>query len=129
MIELLVPKEAAKPKAPYTFATKANGFIFVSGVVSLHSDGTVSGLDDAAVQTRTILTLIRAALELDGGALENIVHAQIFLSNLADYGAMNDVWREFFPDYKPARYVINAGLVRPEFLVEVSATAVCAGNS
>lgn len=124
MIELLVPRGAAKPKAPYTFATKANGFIFVSGIVSLKSDGTLSGLNDATVQTRTILTLIKEALELDGGGLENIVHAQIFLSNLSDYGAMNDVWREFFPAYKPARYVVQAGLVRPEFLVEVSVTAV-----
>lgn len=75
------------------------------------------------VQTRAVLETIRSIVEAAGGSMADIVFNQIFLKDLADYGAMNSVYKEYFPSEFPARYCIRADLVRPEFLVEICSTA------
>ena len=59
-----------------------------------------------------------------GGSLEDIVYNMIFLADLGDYQAMNEVYGSYFPENPPARACVQAGLVKPEFLVEIAATAV-----
>jgi aminoacrylate peracid reductase len=124
MIEIITPPQAATPRAPYSFATKANGFIFVAGVVSLGRDGQLVGENDAGKQTAQILDLIKAALEIGGSGLDCVMHNQIFLRDLADYVRMNEVYRAYFSMHLPARFVVRAELVRPDFLVEISSTAL-----
>ena len=58
-----------------------------------------------------------------GGTMTDITFNQIFLKDLADYAAMNEVYKEYFPKNPPARYCIRADLVRPDFLVEIASTA------
>jgi aminoacrylate peracid reductase len=55
--------------------------------------------------------------------MSDITFNSIFLKDLADYAAMNEVYREYFPSEPPARYCIRADLVRPDFLVEISSIA------
>ena len=74
-------------------------------------------------KTRQVLDNIKAVLEAAGGGLQDVVFNAIFLADMADYAAMNAVYREYFPQDPPARYCIRADLVRPEFLVEIAATA------
>ena len=59
----------------------------------------------------------------EGGSLKDIAFNHIFLKDLKDYAAMNEVYREFFPANPPARYCIRADLVKPEFLVEIASIA------
>ena len=56
--------------------------------------------------------------------MQDIVYNMIFLADLGDYQAMNEVYGSYFPENPPARACVQAGLVRPEFLVEIAATAV-----
>jgi aminoacrylate peracid reductase len=122
-IEVIVPAGSPPPLAPYSPGTKAGGFIFVSGTLAIGPKGETVGVGDAGVQTRFVLNSIKAVLEAGGGSLKNVTFNQIFLKDLADYAAMNAVYKEYFPENPPARYCIQAPLVRPEFLVEIATTA------
>ena len=86
--------------------------------------GNVVGAGDVRSQTRQVLENIRDVLEAAGGSLEDIVYNMIFLADLGDYQAMNEVYGSYFPENPPARACVQAGLVKPEFLVEIAATAV-----
>jgi aminoacrylate peracid reductase len=65
----------------------------------------------------------RSTRRAAGGSLKDVAFNQIFLKDLADYAAMNEAYREFFPAQPPARYCIRADLVKPEFLVELASVA------
>jgi aminoacrylate peracid reductase len=123
----IVPKGSAPPLAPYSPGTKvvnaAGNTIYVSGTLAIDKEGKTVGVGDARAQTRFILESIRAVLEAAGGSLKDVAFNQIFLKDLADYAAMNEAYREFFPAQPPARYCIRADLVKPEFLVEIASVA------
>jgi aminoacrylate peracid reductase len=101
----------------------ARRVVHVSGMLALDADGAVVGVGDVRAQTRCVLEAIRSVVEAAGGSLADIAMNQIFLKDLADYAAFNEVYREYFPVNPPARYCIRADLVKPAFLVEVAATA------
>jgi aminoacrylate peracid reductase len=119
----IIPKGSPPPLAPYSPGVRAGDTIYVSGVLSLDKDGNAVGVGDVGAQTRQVLEIIKSVIETGGATMKDVVFNQIFLSDMAHYQAMNDVYREYFPDEPPARYCIKAELVRPEFLVEISSTA------
>ena len=122
----VIPTGSAPPLAPYSPGVRvdnARRVVHVSGMLALDADGTVVGVGDARAQTRCVLEAIRSVVEAAGGSLADIAMNQIFLKDLADYAAFNEVYREYFPVNPPARYCIRADLVKPAFLVEVAATA------
>ena len=119
----IVPKGSAPPLAPYSPGAKAGNTVYVSGTLAIDKDGKTVGVGDAKAQTRFILESIRSVVEAAGGSLKDIAFNHIFLKDLKDYAAMNEVYREFFPANQPARYCIRADLVKPEFLVEIASIA------
>lgn len=119
----VVPKGSAPPLAPYSPGTQAGNFVFVSGTLALDGDGNLVGRDDVEAQTRHVLESIKSVLEAAGASMADIVFNQLFIKNLDDYAAVNAVYREYFPSDPPARYLIRADLVKPEFLVEIASTA------
>ena len=121
--EVIIPKGSAPPLAPYSPGTKAGSAVYVSGTLALDSAGNLVGKGDVKAQTRHVLDTIKSVLETAGGSMNDITFNHIFLANMADYAAMNEVYREYFPDRPPARYCIRADLVRPEFLVEIASIA------
>ena len=92
-------------------------------MLPIAQDGSCHGPGDVRAQTRHVLELIKATLQEAGATLHDIAFNQIFLKDMGDYAGMNEVYREYFPTRPPARYCIQAGLVRPEFLVEIASTA------
>jgi aminoacrylate peracid reductase len=78
---------------------------------------------DIRAQTRQVIESIKAVLEAAGGTLDDVNYNAIFLKELADYAAMNEIYKEYFGTNPPARYCIEAKLVKPEFLVEISSIA------
>jgi aminoacrylate peracid reductase len=121
--EVILPAGSPPPLAPYSPGVLRDGVLYVSGMLSMDATGATFGVGDVKVQTRRVLESVRAVVEAAGATMKNVVHNAIFLKDLADYKAMNEVYAEFFPERPPARYCIRADLVRPEFLVEVSAVA------
>jgi aminoacrylate peracid reductase len=121
--KVIVPRNSAPPLAPYSPGIRADNILYVSGTLALDSNGNVVGKGDVKAQTRHILETIKTVLETAGGSMKDITLNQIFLSDMTGYAAMNEVYREYFPENPPARYCIGAVLVRPEFLVEISSIA------
>ena len=123
----VIPKGSPAPLAPYSPGAMADGVLYVSGTLAIAADGTTVGVGDIAAQTQHVLESINAVIEAAGGSLDDVVFNHIFLQDLADYAAMNVIYKEFFPADPPARYCIRADLVKPEFLVEI-ATIAHVGN-
>jgi aminoacrylate peracid reductase len=119
----IVPKGSAPPLAPYSPGAKAGNTVYVSGTLAIDKDGKTVGVGDVKAQTRFVLESIKSVLEAAGGSLKDVAFNHIFLSDLKDYAAMNEVYREYFPKDPPARYCIRADLVKPEFLVEIASIA------
>jgi len=121
--KVIVPKGSAPPLAPYSPGTKAGNAVYVSGTLAIDKDGKLVGAGDVKAQTRFVLESVKSVLEASGGSLKDVTFNHIFLKDLKDYAAMNEVYREYFPENPPARYCIRADLVKPEFLVEVASVA------
>ena len=120
----VLPKGSPPPLAPYSPGFRSGQFVCTAGMLALDTSGNLIGEGDAGAQTRQVMENIKEILEEAGGSLGDIVYNMIFLADLGDYQAMNEVYATYFPKNPPARACIQAGLVKPEFLVEIAATAV-----
>ena len=121
--EVIIPPGSPPPLAPYSPGAKAGNVVYVSGTLALDGAGKLVGPEDARAQTRHILESIKSVLAAAGGSLSDIAFNHIFLADMKDYAAMNEVYREYFPSNPPARYCIRADLVKPGFLVEIASIA------
>ena len=96
--------------------------LYVSGQVAQDGEGNTVGIGDAAAQTRQVMSRIRTIVEAAGATMQDVVKITTFIVNIDDYPAFSQVRTETFPADPPASStVVVAGLVRPEFLVEVEA--------
>ena len=117
------PPGFPKPLAPYSSGTAADGIVYVSGTLALNVDGTVACEGDAAGQTRHVLETIKKVIETAGGTMDDVTFNHIFITDWSNYQAINQVYGEYFPGEKPARYCIQCGLVKPGLLVEIASVA------
>lgn len=114
---------APRPIAPYSVATEANGFVFISGQVAIDPGGGPTP-DDVADQARLVMNNLGRILADLGLDFSDVVKTTIFLADVADFGRVNEVYAEHFPSDPPARSTIQAGaLPKPEFKVEIEAIA------
>jgi 2-iminobutanoate/2-iminopropanoate deaminase len=110
--------------APYSQAIKANGFVFVSGQLSLKPDhGDLVG-ESVTEQTEQVLTNLRAILEAAGSSLDRLVKTTVFLQNLDDFPAMNEVYKQHVGDEPPARSTVEVARLPSGALVEIEAIAL-----
>jgi aminoacrylate peracid reductase len=121
--KIVLPPGTGKPLAPYSPGTLADGVLYVSGTLAFDKDNNVVHVGDAAEQTRHVLTTIKSVVETAGGTMDDVTFNSIFITDWANYGAVNKVYAEFFPGDKPARYCIQCGLVKPDALVEIATFA------
>jgi aminoacrylate peracid reductase len=121
--QIVLPAGTGKPLAPYSPGTLADGVLYVSGTLAFDKDNNVVHVGDAAAQTRHVLTTIKSVVETAGGTMDDVTFNSIFITDWANYGAVNKVYAEFFPGDKPARYCIQCGLVKPDALVEIATFA------
>jgi 2-iminobutanoate/2-iminopropanoate deaminase len=110
------------PQAPYSPGIVADGkLVFVAGQ-GPYRDGVVQP-GTIEEQTRLVLENLVSVLREAGTGPENVVRCGVFLTDLANFQAMNGVYAEFFPDPKPARTTVQAGLIG-EMLVEIDCVAL-----
>ena len=110
--------------APYSQAIKANGFVFVSGQLGLRPGGQELVAGGIAEQTEQVLANLRAVLEAAGSGLDRIVKTTVFLQNLGDFAAMNEVYARHLGDRPPARSTIEVAKLPSGALVEIEAVAL-----
>jgi len=110
--------------APYSQAIKANGLVFVSGQLSLRpGDKELTG-GDAAAQTEQVFANLRAILEEAGSSLDRLVKTTVFLQDLGDFAAMNEVYAKHVGDRPPARSTVEVAQLPSGALVEIEAIAL-----
>jgi 2-iminobutanoate/2-iminopropanoate deaminase len=110
--------------APYSQAIKANGFVFVSGQLAVKPDHAEIVGDNVTDQTEQVLTNLRAILEAAGTGLDRLVKTTVFLQNLADFPAMNEVYKQYVGDEPPARSTVEVAKLPSGALVEIEAVAL-----
>jgi reactive intermediate/imine deaminase len=103
---------------------RVGDMVYLSGVLGTKAGG--GGLADGGIegQTRQALENVKASLALAGGSMEDVAKCTVFLADVKDFQAMNQVYREFFPKDPPARSTVAvAALVVPNALIEIECMA------
>ena len=119
----IIPAGTHAPIAPFSPGMMADNVIYVSGTLAFDANNDVAHEGDAAGQTRHILETIKRVLETAGSSLSDVTFNSIFITDWANYAAVNKVYAEYFPGEKPARFCIQCGLVKPACLVEIASIA------
>ena len=107
------------PLGPYSIVTEANGFVFLSGMVPLVPETGKPVDGDITAQTHQVMQNIGAVLGDVGLTFDDIVKTTIFLADMSDFAAVNEVYGEYVGESRPARSTIEAGALPGGFLVEI----------
>ena len=106
MIERLTPPGVPTPRGPYSPAVRAGDFIFVAGQVPVDPATDALSTGDIQHETRLVLNNVKRILEGAGASLADVVRVGVYLADGAEFGAMNEVYAEYFGEHKPARTTI-----------------------
>lgn len=120
----LESKKAPAAIGPYSQAIMAGGTIYVSGQLPIDSTTGAIPSEDIKVQTRQSLNNIKAVLLEAGYDMGRVVKTTVYLQDMDDFGAMNEVYQEFFEDPYPARVAFQAAKLPKNAKVEIDAIAV-----
>jgi 2-iminobutanoate/2-iminopropanoate deaminase len=115
---------APKAIGPYAQAIKANGFVYTAGQIPIDpktGDFVAGGIAD---QTRQVLENLKAVLEAAGSSLKKVVKATVFLRNMGEFTAMNEIYAEYLGDVKPARSTVAVSDLPRGALVEIDLVAL-----
>jgi 2-iminobutanoate/2-iminopropanoate deaminase len=123
MKDIVHTDRGPKPVGPYSQATKANGFLFMAGQISLDpKTGEMTGTD-VRQQTQRVLENVKGILEAAGSNLHHVVKTTIFLKDMNDFSAMNEVYAQYFSSAPPARTTVQAARLPKDALVEIEVIA------
>jgi len=121
--EVISTDAAPKAIGPYSQAIKAGSFLFISGQLPINpSNGEIHG--DIKVQTRQSLENIKSILIAANLSLSDVVKTTVFLKNLDEFSAMNEVYSGYFTQNAPARSAVEVSRIPRGALVEIEAIAV-----
>ena len=124
MKDIIQTDSAPSAIGPYSQAIKAGGFLFASGQIPIDpKSGTfVSG--GIAEQTEQVLKNLSAVLEAAGSGLDRVVKTTVFLADMDEFGAMNEVYGKYFSSRPPARATVEAARLPRDARVEIEAIAL-----
>lgn len=124
MIERVFPPGAPAPRGPYSPGVKAGDCVYVAGQVPVDPVSGEVRLGDIRSETRQVLSNVQAILAGCGATLSQVVRCGVFLTDAADFAAMNEVYAEFFGETKPVRTtIIVAALPLAGAKIEIDAIA------
>jgi len=114
------------PKAigPYSQAIKANGFIFISGQIALDPKTNQLVEGDIRVQTERVLENLKGIVEAAGSSFDRVVKTTVFLKDMGEFAAMNEVYARFFPKDPPARATVEVARLPRDVRVEIDLIAL-----
>lgn len=109
---------------PFSQAIRAGGLLFVSGQIPMDPRTRELSRGGLAEQTELVLCNLQAVLEAGGSSLDRVVKVGVFLKDMSQFAAFNEIYARFFPDAPPARTTVEAARLPKEILVEVDAIAL-----
>lgn len=123
MKDIVLTDRGPKPIGPYSQAVKSNGFVFVSGQVALDPrTGEFVGTE-VREQTRRAMENLKAILEAAGVSFSHVVKTTVYLKDMNDFTAMNEVYGGYFTAAPPARSTVQAARLPKDALVEIDVVA------
>lgn len=124
MRDVVLTDHGPKPIGPYSQAIRANGFLYVSGQVAL--DPKTGALVGTSIQEQTERTLenVKGIVEAAGTKMAHVVKTTVFLKDMNDFTAMNEVYARYFTSAPPARTTVQAARLPKDALVEMEVIAV-----
>ena len=124
--EAIRTKTAPKAIGPYEQAIRLGGLVFTAGQIAL--DAKTGKLMDGGIeaQTRQVLENLKAILEAAGSSMDQVVKTTVFLQNMADFNAMNEVYEEYLGRSRPARSTVAVAELPRGALIEIDIVALVA---
>ncbi|KAA3631815.1 MAG: RidA family protein [Calditrichaeota bacterium] len=126
MTRKLVP--SSSPYAPiigFSRAVRVGNFISVGGTAPIDSEGKTVGLNDPAAQTRQCIETIKAALEVAGASLDDVIRTRMLLTNIDDWKEIAKVRGEYFKDIRPVDTVMEVNrFINKDWLIEIEVDAI-----
>ena len=124
MKEVVATELGPKAIGPYSQAIKANGMVFLSGQIPLDplTQQIVEG--DVARQTERVLENLKAVVQAAGSSLDRVVKTTVFLADLNDFAAMNEVYARYFQNQPPARSTVEVARLPRDARVEIDLIAL-----
>jgi 2-iminobutanoate/2-iminopropanoate deaminase len=124
MHEAIATNDGPKAIGPYSQAIRANGFVFLSGQIPLDpaTQQLISG--DVAAQTERVLQNLSGILKAAGSSLSQVVKTTVFLKNMSEFAAMNEVYGRYFAEAPPARSTVEVARLPKDVLVEIDVIAL-----
>jgi 2-iminobutanoate/2-iminopropanoate deaminase len=124
MREVIATNDGPKAIGPYSQAIRANGFVFVSGQVAIDPATQQVIRGDVAAQTDRVLKNLAGILKAAGSELGKVVRSTVFLKNMGDFAAMNEVYGRYFRAAPPARSTVEVARLPKDVLVEIDVIAL-----
>jgi 2-iminobutanoate/2-iminopropanoate deaminase len=124
MREVIATKDGPQAIGPYSQAIKANGFVFTAGQVAFDPATMQVVTGGVAEQTDRVLRNLAAILKAAGTDLSNAVRCTVFLKNMSDFTAMNEVYGRYFTSEFPARSTVEVARLPKDVLVEIDVIAL-----
>ena len=120
--------KAPQAIGPYSQAIKTEGFVFASGQIAIvpQTGDLIAG--SIAEQTEQVLKNLTAVLEAAGSSLDQVVKTTVFMLDMAEFGAMNEIYGRFFTGEPPARATVQAARLPRDARVEIEAIALVKGS-
>jgi 2-iminobutanoate/2-iminopropanoate deaminase len=123
MRDIVLTDRGPKPIGPYSQAVRTNGFLFVSGQIAIDPQtGELVGAGIAA-QTERVLENVKGILEAAGSNLHHVVKTTVFLKDINEFAAMNEVYARFFSSAPPARTTVQVARLPKDAAVEIEVIA------
>ncbi len=124
MIETIATDRGPKAIGPYSQAVRANGFVFLSGQIPLDPKTQQVVEGDVAVQTERVLENLKGVVEAAGSSMQHVVKTTVFLADMNDFAAMNEVYSRYFTAHKPARSTVEVVRLPKDVRVEIDLIAL-----
>ena len=123
MRDVVLTDHGPKPIGPYSQAIRVNGFLYVSGQVAL--DPKTGDLVGKTIQEQTerVLENVKSIVEAAGTKMAHLVKTTVFLKDMNDFAAMNEVYARYFPSAPPARSTVQVARLPKDALVEIEVIA------
>jgi len=124
MRELISTENAPGAIGPYSQAVKVGNMVFLSGQIPIDPNTGEFVSEDVGEQTKQVFRNLSAVLEASGADLDSVVKTTVFLADMNDFGAMNEVYADCFGKNKPARATVEAAKLPMEAKVEIECIAI-----
>jgi len=124
MRDIVLTDRGPKPIGPYSQAVRVNGFLYVSGQIALDPKTGEMTAGNISQQTERTMENVKGIVEAAGSKMPHVIKTTVFLKNMSDFTAMNEVYARYFSAAPPARSTVEVAALPKGALVEIEVIAV-----